>query len=107
MIRSHKVFFIVISLYLLSISVLFIASVYMNQGHFVYVLDDPYIHMTIAKNFAAGGNWATNNLAFTSATSSPLWTLIISAFYFLFGSNVITPFVLNIIFGIIAIYIAY
>jgi hypothetical protein len=107
MIGKHKIFFIVITLYLLSASALLIASLYINQWHLVYVLDDPYIHMTIAKNFVEHGNWATNQLTFTSASSSPLWTLIISGVYFVFGINVITPFILNILFGIFAIYIAY
>jgi len=83
------------------------ASLIMNQGNFVYALDDPYIHMTIAKNFVTHGTWAANHLSFTSATSSPLWTLVISIVYFIFGVNLITPFILNIIFGIFAILIAY
>ncbi len=96
-----------ISIYLLSVFVLLTASLLLNNGHFVYALDDPYIHMTIAKNFVTHGLWAVNGMEFTSASSSPLWTLIISAVYYLFGVNVITPFILNIIFGVLVIIIAY
>lgn len=77
----------------------------MNDGHFVYVLDDPYIHMTIARNFISNGFWATNGYTFTSATSSPLWTLLLSGTNILFNSNVWMPFILNIIFGFVAIYV--
>jgi len=82
-------------------------SIFLNQGHFVYILDDPYIHMNMAKNFSEFGHWATNKLNFTSASSSPLWTLILSGVYFLFGDNEFIPFILNILFGIIAIFIVY
>ena len=42
-----------------------------NSGQFVYVLDDPYIHMTIAKHLALEGKWAMNQMDFSSAASSP------------------------------------
>ncbi len=35
-----------------TVLLLLILSVRQNQGHLVYALDDPYIHMAIAKNFA-------------------------------------------------------
>ncbi len=82
-------------------------SMYMNSGLFIYVLDDPYIHMTIARNFVSSGHWAANGLDFSSATSSPLWTLIISAIFFVTGPFSIVPFELNILFGILCICAAY
>lgn len=97
--------FVALSLYLLTVIILLSASLLLNHGVFVYALDDTYIHMTIAKNFVLHGTWATNGLNFTSASSSPLWTLIISFVYFLFGVNVITPFLLNILFGILTLLI--
>jgi hypothetical protein len=63
--------------------------------------------MTIAKNFVTSGNWAANKMDFSSATSSPLWSLAISGVYFIFGVNIYTPFILNLLFGIFAIYAAY
>ena len=89
------------------ISVLFILSIAKNQGHLVYALDDPYIHMAIAKNFVQHGVWGITQYGFTSSTSSLLWTLLISLSYYIFGVNEITPFILNIMFAVMTIFIIY
>lgn len=78
---------------------LLIQSFNLNQGHLIYTLDDPYIHMAIAKNFAHYGVWGVTQHEFTSTSSSLLWTIIISFVYLIFGVNEITPFILNIIFA--------
>lgn len=84
--------------------ILLLVSLYLNSGIFIYVLDDPYIHMTIARNFSEYGLWAVNGLQFSSATSSPLWSLLIAGVFFITGSNVIVPFMLNIIFSAAVIF---
>jgi hypothetical protein len=65
----------------------------------VYALDDAYIHMAMAKNFARHGVWGVTPYQFTSASSSPLWTFLLSAIYFVFGVNNVTPLVLNTLFA--------
>ena len=59
--------------------------------------------MAIAKNFVTSGNWAVNSQVFTSATSSPLWTLLISLSYFITGVNTADPLVLNFVFSILSL----
>ncbi|HKQ56328.1 MAG TPA: hypothetical protein VJY35_00555, partial [Candidatus Eisenbacteria bacterium] len=56
-------------------------------GRFVYPLDDSYIHMAIARNFALHGSWGIEPGAFQPASSSPLWTLLLSALVRLFGAH--------------------
>lgn len=107
MILKNKSLWFVFLAYSLLVAALLVMSLYLNEGHFVLALDDPYIHMSMAKNFVNHGNWATNNMDFTSASSSPLWILLISAVYFIFGVSVSAPFVLNILFQFAAIFIAY
>lgn len=68
-----------------------------TDGHLIYVLDDAYIHMAIAKNFAEHGVWGITKYGFTSSTSSPLWTFLLAASYFLFGIRENIPFIFNII----------
>jgi hypothetical protein len=50
-----------------TIILLLIVSLRLNQGHFVYGLDDAYIHMSIAKNFALHGVWGVTPYAFSSS----------------------------------------
>ena len=54
-------------------------------GYFVYTLDDPYIHMAMAKNFALHNVWGVTPYEYSSATSSPLWTLLLGVMYKIFG----------------------
>jgi len=76
-------------------------------GEYIYPLDDTYIHLSIAKNFAFYNNWGVGHDEFTSSSSSPLYTFIISVLMRLFGDNAIYPLLINIFFGnliIIALY---
>jgi len=82
-----------------TITTLLLQSLKLNQGHVVYTLDDAYIHMAMAKNFARHGVWGVTPYEFTSASSAPLWTFLLSAIYFLFGVNDLAPLVLNILFA--------
>ena len=82
-----------------AITTLLIQSLRVNRGHLVYALDDAYIHMAMAKNFARHGVWGVTPYQFTSASSSPLWTFLLSAIYFVFGVNNVTPLVLNTLFA--------
>ncbi len=104
---NKKSLYSLIPPYIISISALLAVSLYINGGHFIYVLDDPYIHMAIAKNFVTHGLWAVNAMAYVSATSSPLWSLIISGVYFISGVNIFAPFILNLLFSIAVIITAY
>ncbi|MBC7812585.1 MAG: hypothetical protein H7175_15630 [Burkholderiales bacterium] len=73
-----------------------------NAGHLIYNLDDPYIHMTMARQFSQHGLWSMTRFeAFTSSTSSPLWTLLLSLVYWIFGVSDAAPFVMNIICAVL------
>lgn len=91
----------------LTIFILFRESTALNHGIFTYVLDDPYIHMSMAKNLILHGVWGVDKFGFTSSSSSPLWILVLSVSYFIFGINMFIPFILNIIFATIFIFVAY
>jgi hypothetical protein len=68
-----------------------------NQNHFIYALDDPYIHMAMAKNLAENGAWGVNKNEFASSSSSPLWIILLGSVYRLAGVSEMTPFIMNII----------
>ena len=74
---------------------------------FIYQIDDPYIHMAIAKNFALNGVWSINSGGFDSASSSILYTLLLTSLIKLFGIWEFYPLVINVICGYLAIYTVY
>src|SRR5712675_82827 len=79
-------------------AVLVVLSVKQNDGHFVYALDDTYIHMSIARNFARYGVWGVTRYEFSSSSSSLLWTLLLSAIYLVTTSTWV-PLILDLVFA--------
>ncbi|MBV9468441.1 MAG: hypothetical protein JOZ57_04300, partial [Abitibacteriaceae bacterium] len=80
-----------------TIAVLYMAALHQHPGYFIYALDDPYIHMAMAKNFAQHGVWGITSHEFSSSSSSPLWTFSIAVLFFLCGLHEIVPFVLCVL----------
>ena len=81
-------------------------SIRQNQGHLVYALDDAYIGMAMAQNFARYGVWGVTRYGFTSCSSPPLWTLLLSLTYYLGGVNQIAPFLWDLVFSILVVVVA-
>lgn len=83
------------------------SSVSNNDGRLIYALDDPYIHMSIAKNFAQKGVWGVTEYEFSSSDSSISWIILLSLTYIIAGVNEIAPFLLNLISGTLLIAVLY
>ncbi len=84
-----------------------IASVRRSDGRFVYVLDDPYIHMAVAKNLTQHGVFGVTRYGFSSSASSIVWPLLLSTVYVVTGAEVFAPLVLNILFAAGALWVAH
>jgi hypothetical protein len=65
-----------------------------NGGEFAYGLDDPYIHLDVARNLREHGTWGINAGEVQSASSSPLWTVLLAASFSLPVPPVWLPFIL-------------
>ena len=70
---------------LVSMVAVLAASWFRADRHFVYPLDDVYIHMAVAKNFALHRVWGVSPYEFSSSTSSPLYVLLLAATFKLVG----------------------
>jgi hypothetical protein len=100
---------LVASIVILCISVGVISTILIlrENGHLVYALDDPYIQMAMAKNFALHGVWGITRFGFSSSTSSPLWTFLIGVSYLLFGVSETSPFYLSLLCSALTLGVAY
>ncbi len=78
-----------------------------NEGDFIYAIDDVYVHMAIAKNVAQHGVWGITKYEFSSTSSSLLWTLLLSGIYAIWGVNDISPFIMNIFFATLVVFVLY
>ncbi len=96
-----------VAVFWLAMAVLLALSMRMTGGRLIYPLDDAYIHMAMAKNSILHGVWGITRYGFSSSSSSPLWTLLLLGTYALFGVNEVSPFVLNLLFGTVAVVVAY
>ena len=69
-------------------------------GRYIYPLDDAYIHLSMARNFAEAGNWGITQHEFSSTTSSPLFTFLLAVLIKIFGNWEYIPLVANSIAGV-------
>ena len=69
-------------------------------GRYIYPLDDAYIHLSMAKNFAEFGTWGITQYEFSSTTSSPFFTFLLAILIKVFGNWEYIPLVANSIAGI-------
>jgi hypothetical protein len=97
--KTNKSLIIILLIYFTTILIFLLISLKLNSGHLIYALDDPYIHMKIAKNFISNGVWGINQNEFASASSSILWVFLLSVNYIIFGIKDSIPLILNILFG--------
>ncbi len=108
--KRHWALLVAIAFFWLAIGILLIRVMAVSGGQIVYGLDDPYIHMAMARNLAQHGVWGVTAYEFSSSSSSPLWTLFLASVYFVTGAREVTPLILNVIFAtflLVAVYWIY
>ena len=93
-------FLIGVGFLLLIILAEFLIIMQLNNGKFVYTLDDPYIHLALSENII-NGHYGVNNIEFSAPSTSILWPFIMSPF----SSYEYTPFLVNVVVAIITVYL--
>ena len=96
-----------IALLITAIAFALAASMRQNAGHLVYALDDPYIHMAMAKNAAIHHVWGVSATHFTSSSSSLLWTAALALLFATLGIHEIIPFVVNMLVAVVLLAVAF
>jgi hypothetical protein len=105
--RGHGALVAALTLFLILLVALHSAATRLDGGSFTYPLDDTYIHLAMAKHFAGGHGWGITRDQFASSSSSPLWTLLLSAWMGVFGVGDEAPLILGTLFGVAAVVVAY
>jgi hypothetical protein len=77
---------------------------------FAYPLDDTYIHLALGRTVATSGVWGLQSTDPAAASSSPLFSVMIGAAYFLWPKRFIdgfvtVPLILNLLAGGLAIFV--
>ncbi|MBB4808077.1 hypothetical protein HNP38_003417 [Chryseobacterium defluvii] len=94
---KRNLFFLLTLLLFTLCIIVSIGNVVSFAGRYIYPLDDAYIHLSIAKNFALHHVWGITKYEFSSTTSSPFFTLLLAGFIKFFGNYEYWPIVLNLI----------
>lgn len=92
-----------LTLYFVGVVVELLWSYRLAAHHFIYPLDDTYIHMAIAKNFALHGVWGVTRFGFSSSSSSLLFDLLIAAIYLVTGPKAWVPLAISLTGGALGI----
>jgi hypothetical protein len=85
----------------LALAVSVALALWVNDGQFVYTLDDPYIHLAMARNLVQWGSYGVEPGIYSSASSSPAWTLLLAALTAVLPPAVVAlmPLLLNAVAG--------
>jgi len=99
--RNHR---LSVVFFLAGIVICLLGSIlYVNHGILTYTLDDPYIHLVMARSIAAG-HYGYNPTEFSSPSSSILWPFLLVPFVWA-GIGTIAPALINSIVLLLTAYL--
>jgi hypothetical protein len=96
---------IVVATLLLSVGYIEYLVLQMTHGTLAYPLDDTFIHMTVARNLELNHVWGITD-SFESASSSPLYTVLLAGVFKVFGVRIIIPLLVNVVVGVVLLWAA-
>lgn len=92
-----------LAIYALWTAAILYAIVRLCDGHFIYSLDDPYIHLAIAENIARGG-YGINLQEYSSPSSSILYPFLLAPFALL-GIERLVPLIAGLVCNAVSLWI--
>jgi tetratricopeptide (TPR) repeat protein len=94
-----KIILAVLILLTIGIPYYFISSAYSVNHEHGFPLDDPWIHLTFARNLVEYGSFSYyKNEIVTAGSTSPIYTLILAAGFLITKNEMILSYVLGILF---------
>lgn len=72
-----------------------------------FAMDDSWIHVAVARNFASGQGWGIEPGRALSVSTSPTWTLLLSAFFLFFENPIKIAFVCSLASMSVAVVLCY
>lgn len=83
----------------------FINYSFKTNGFYGFPLDDPWIHLTFAKNVVNYGSFSYfKNELLTSGSTSPIYTLLAALVFLFFKNEFLISYFLGISFGVLLVY---
>ncbi len=99
--RNGAFFFIIPILVYLILMCFFAWKILQATGHVVYPIDDPYIHLAIARHLAQDGFFGVSLFGYSATSSAPGWTLILGISFAILGNLEWLPLLYNVSAGLI------
>lgn len=108
--KSSQVIYIGLSLAVLSVlfAVYYVINSVKTNGFFGFPLDDPWIHLTFARNFSEYFSFSFyKNEMVTAGSTSPIYTFLISLAFFITKNEFILSYFFGILFFASSVYAFY
>jgi tetratricopeptide (TPR) repeat protein len=103
--KKLKYFILLSVLVSVAAGIYFIYSANKTNGYFGFPLDDPWIHLTFAKNLIEYGSFSYfKNELVTSGSTSPIYTLLLSLLYIFSNNEFLISYLLGVVFGALLVY---
>lgn len=100
--QTYIIYFSIAALSVL-LAVLYLISANSVNGYNGFPLDDPWIHLTFAKNLAEYGSFSYfKNEMSTAGSTSPVYTMILAVGFLITKNEMVLSYALGIIFFVLA-----
>ena len=67
---------LLLGVWCIGITILVASSIYLSDGHLIYTLDDPYIHLAVARTILQGG-YGINVAEYSAPSSSIVYPFLL------------------------------